>query len=113
MSDFATIRRGETFTISLGPRQASETLRVACKRAGAGGAVPPLSAAETAVFTVTESDDVNGADGWIAALSASQTAGMAAGRYIFDGRIVLSGGAVQMTDPLVLLVQDRVTGAAP
>ena len=101
-----TITAGETFSYSVSPRQAGETIRAALKPATQSGDIPAASVPETAVFTASEGTGL-----WTLTLSAAQTAALAPGLYVFDERITLSGGAVQVTDPGMVRVLPSVTGA--
>lgn len=95
-----TVQAGETFSYTLTPRQSGETVRAALKAAGS-----PASAPELAVFGVSTT-----ADGWTLTLTAAQTAVLPPGQYVFDERITLATGAVQITDAGRLEVITPITG---
>lgn len=110
-SPFATIRRGASFSYSLSGRQAGDSLTAKLKPAASEIAVPSDDVPHVAVFTISESNDVDGlgTDGWIMFLNGAQTATLAAGNYIFDERIIAANGNIDQTEPAILKILERVT----
>jgi hypothetical protein len=100
------ITAGETFSYTLRPRQAGETVRAAIKRLSFGDGPPPASEPELAVFNVSTD-----AEGWVLTLTAAQTAALGQGAFVFDERITLATGDVQITDVGKITVVPSVTGA--
>jgi hypothetical protein len=112
-----TFRRGATFTIALEAVLGDPTgctitssVKQAINRAAPGDSAPDLvDFACTAVPHVNPADTTTG-PGWQLTLTEDQTADLAAGAYVTDGRIVLSDGVtVVQTETLFLTVQERVT----
>ena len=105
----ATFQRGETFVTTITPRLPGETLRAAMKLASAGFAIPPANAPEAAVMTV-EDIVIDGEPAWQLTLSSAVSETLIPGSYVADARIVLGNGQVQITDPIRINVEERVTG---
>lgn len=111
----ATIRhiRGETITWGLRSDPAydgTETVTCDLKLAINGAAVPPDSA--PVVQAVTPAFVAAGGDEpayWSFTLTAAQSAGMNAGNYITDAKVIYASGAVDYPEPLGIRLAERVT----
>lgn len=108
------LARGETFTLAIeeldGVDLDGATCRADLKAARNGGA-PGDQAEVAASFTVTASDAVvpSGGAGWVLALSATATTGLAVGNYVVDAKIELASGFVEVADLQRVQVVERVT----
>ena len=110
-----TATRGATFTLILrvteGTVTGSEPVRMVLKEAVNGRFPPGDAAPEIAVFTVGfEAAAGNEPDRWVGVLAANDM-DMAAGTYITDARIDLSG-TIQQAAPVLVEVEERVTEPA-
>ena len=105
----ATFQRGETLVLPLFPRLPGESIRAALKPAGAGFSVPPATVAEAAVFAVAETE-IDGQSAWTLTLSSASSETLPVGNYVMDARIQLADGQVQITNPVKIVIEERVTG---
>ena len=105
--------RGETVTFGLRSDpdyDSTETVTCDVKLAINGAQVPADSAAVVASITpvfVASVGEVRAH--WLFTLTATVTAGLAAGNYITDAKVVYSDGSVDYPQPLAIQLDGRVT----
>jgi hypothetical protein len=102
-----TFQRGETVSLALDAVQ-GDPLTVSSVTA----ALKPLSAGRTMVDpgTAVAANFVvaNRPDGWTLTISAAQSAGLAAGTYLADAKLIVAG-QVTITEPVAIRMIDAVT----
>lgn len=103
---FGQITKGETFKYSLSNRQVGETLSAGLKPATSSKEVPSSTVLLSESFAVSEVPDVDGTLGWTLVLSHTQTANLDVGFYVFDEKITLVSGEIEITpSSLVEVIQ--------
>lgn len=114
-----TFRRGETFLLALqivaGDPATVATLTAALRPALVSdpSQVDPAQA-KVADFTValqSAASDGSYPAFWLLTLSASSSAALQIGSYLVDGRLTLSDGTIDITEPLRLVVTEPATVA--
>ena len=108
-----TFQRGETVSIALDAVQGDpltvSSVTAAMKPVAAGRSMIDPAAAVAANFTVTNRAAVPGIPaGWTLTLGAAVSAGLAAGTYLADAKLVVAGG-VTITEPVAIRMIDAVT----
>ena len=108
-----TFQRGETVSIALDAVQGDpltvSSVTAAMKPVAAGRSMVDPGAAVAATFTVTSRVAAAGIPaGWTLTLGAAVSVGLAAGTYLADARLVVSGG-VTITEPVAIRMIDAVT----
>ena len=108
-----TFQRGETVSIALDAVQGDPatvtSVTAALKPVAAGRTLVDPGATVAATFSVSNRAAAgNIPAGWTLTLSAAISAGLAAGTYLADARLVVAGG-VTITEPVAIRMIDAVT----
>lgn len=108
-----TFQRGETVSIALdavqGDPLAVSSVTAALKPVAAGRTLVDPGAAVAATFSVSPRTAAGAIPaGWTLTISAAASAGLAAGTYLADAKLVVAGG-VTITEPVAIRMIDAVT----
>ena len=108
-----TFQRGETVSIALDAVQGDpltvSSVTAALKPIAAGRSMIDPGAAVAASFTVTNRAAAAGIPAeWTLTLAAAVSAGLAAGTYLADAKLIVAGG-VTITEPVAIRLIDAVT----
>ncbi len=102
-----TFQRGETVSLALDAVQGDPltvtSVTAAMKPVAAGRTMIDPAAAVAATFVVA-----NRPEGWTLTISAAQSAGLAAGTYLADAKLIVAG-QVTITEPVAIRMIDAVT----
>lgn len=107
-----TFQRGETVSLALDAVQGDPatvtSLTAAMKPVAAGRTSVDPAASVAAAFSVSSRVAAGGVPaGWTLTISAPASAGLSAGTYLADARLVSAGG-VTITEPVAIRLVDAV-----
>ena len=108
-----TFQRGETVSVALDAVQGDPltvtSVTAALKPVAAGRTMADPEAAMAAAFAVSSRVAAGSIPaGWTLSLSAAISAGLAAGTYLADAKLIVAGG-VTITEPVAIRLIDAVT----
>lgn len=110
-----TFQKGEPIVYALrvvSGNPAGYTVAAKLKPVGSGAVTPPASSvASVADFSATfvaAAGEV--AAHWLLSISATVSATLPAGRYMADEKLTFGGTTMEITDPVVILIRNSVTG---
>jgi hypothetical protein len=87
------------------------TVTAGLKPLSAGQSAPDAGVPIAAVLTVTFVASAAGVPArWLLSMSAAQTLSLPAGRYICDGKVLLAGAVVDITEPVIVTLKNTVSG---